>query len=688
MARDLRALFEPSSVAILGASSNPAKWGHWLARGALKGDGRRKIYLVNRNGGEILGQPAYVSLADLPDSPELVVITLPAAAFEQAVDDSLAVGARAIVAISAGLGEMDDSGRERERAVVELVRSRGAVMLGPNCLGVFDAPADLDLASNEFPSGSIGVISQSGNLAIEIGLMAAEVGMGVSRFASLGNQADLEVADVVRAYVDHEATKAIAIYCEDFRDGRAFARAAREAVRAGKPVLLLTVGASEASARAARSHTGALVSELTAVDAACRAAGAVRVATPRELVDLVQAFLVRAPVRGRRVAVAGDGGGHGALAADLAAAEGLELPRLSGAVSSRLAATLPPTATTRNPVDVAGGGEQDVSSFGRVVSILLEADEIDAVIFTGYFGGYGQYSTEFRAQEIAAAEVMANKVEATGRPLLVHTMYWDASPAWKLRERGIPVFRDVGAAVGAAARLAEWAERPPWGVPAYPPTAEPLREAGYFAARELLSGSGIAFAEARRVRTWDDARHAAELIGYPVVLKALGSVHKSDAGGVVVGIADEDALERAYTDVLDRLGPPELSLEAMAPVSQGVELIIGARRDARFGPIGLVGAGGLYAEVLADLAVALAPLDARQAEELLRSLRIAPLLAGSRGRAPLDLAAAARAAAALSKVAATHPEIAEIEINPLLVTPYGAVGLDARVVLEDGADAC
>ena len=335
--RDLRALFEPSSVAILGASNDPAKWGHWLARGALKGNGRRPIYLVNRNGGEILGQTAYPSLAEVPDRPELVVVSLPATAFEQAVDDSLAAGAKAIVAISAGLGEMDESGRERERAVVERVRSSGAVMLGPNCLGVFDAPAGLDLASNEFPSGSIGLISQSGNIAIEIGLMAAEVGLGVSRFASLGNQADLEVADIVRAYIDHDATTMIAIYAEDFRNGRAFARAAEESVRAGKPVLVLTVGASEVSARAALSHTGALVSDLAAVDAACRAAGAVRVGTPRELVDLVQAFLVRAPVRGRRIAVAGDGGGHGALVADLAADHGLELPRLSEPISSRLA---------------------------------------------------------------------------------------------------------------------------------------------------------------------------------------------------------------------------------------------------------------------------------------------------------------------------------------------------------------
>ena len=203
----------------------------------------------------------------------------------------------------------------------------------------------------------------------------------------------------------------------------------------------------------------------------------------------------------------------------------------------------------------------------------------------------------------------------------------------------------------------------------------------------MIAASGIAFAEARRVTSWDEARSAAEELGFPVVLKALGLLHKSDQGGVVLGLEDEAALERAYTDLIDRLGPPELSVEAMATVANGVELIVGARRDARFGPIALIGAGGLYAEILADVAVALAPLDAAQAEKLLRSLRVAPLLEGARGHAPLDLAAAARAAAALSSIAAEHPEIAEIEVNPLLVTPHGAIGLDARVVLEDGADA-
>jgi acetate---CoA ligase (ADP-forming) len=683
--RDLKPLFEPDSVAVLGASNDPAKWGHWLARGALRGEHRRQVYLVNRNGGEIFGRVAYRSMADLPGPADLVILSLPSSVFEEAVDASLAAGAKAIVAISAGLGEMGPDGKAREEAVVTRVREHGAVMLGPNCLGVYDAGAEIDLASNSFEPGEIGVISQSGNLAIEIALLAADVGLGISRFASLGNQADLEAAELVASFAEHEGTRVIAVYCEDFRDGRAFAEAARTARAAGKAVLLITVGASEASAAAARSHTGALVSDLAAVDAACRAAGIVRAESPRELVDVASAFLSGQQVRGRRVAVCGDGGGHAVLASDLVTRAGLELPRLSPATSESLAAVLPPTATTRNPVDMAGGGEQDLSSFGKVVSTLLHSGEVDTVLLTGYFGGYGALTEDFSAQEVASAEAMLEALDGTAA-LLVHTMYWRAPCAWRLRKGNIPVFRDVSAAVDALARLAEWSPGSLGRVPSLPESARPVEDTGYFDARALLEAAGIQFSEARPVATREEACEAAAELGYPVVLKALGTLHKSDAGGVVVGLPDEAALAAAFDDLMARLAPPAFSVEATAPLHEGLELIVGARRDPRFGPVLAVGAGGLYAEIVRDVAVALAPASENEAVALLRGLRAAPLLAGARGRPPLDVEAAARAAAALSRVAAEHPELAAIEINPLLVLPDGCLGLDARIVKGD-ADA-
>jgi acyl-CoA synthetase (NDP forming) len=277
---------------------------------------------------------------------------------------------------------------------------------------------------------------------------------------------------------------------------------------------------------------------------------------------------------------------------------------------------------------------------------------------------------------------MAAGVEETGVPFLAHTMYWRSAAAEALRASGVPVYREIEAAVGVASRLARTTAPALLGVPDLPDPAPPYRgDSDYFGARGLLADAGIPFAEARQVAGIDEARAAAEEIGYPVVLKALGRVHKSDSGGVAVGIHDERRLRKALERMDKALSPPAYSVEQMAPLSDGVELIVGVKRDPRFGPIMLVGAGGLYAEIVKDVAVALAPTSAEGAEALLLALRVAPLLDGARGRQPVDVAAAARAAAALSRVAAEHPEIAEIEINPLLVTHEGALGLDARIVL-------
>jgi acyl-CoA synthetase (NDP forming) len=689
MRRDLRALFEPASVAVVGASNDPVKWGYGLARGALRGAERRPVYLVNRSGGEILGQPAYRSLADVPGPVELAVIAVPEAGFEQAVDDALAAGARAIVGITAGLGESGPEGRAREAAVVARVREAGAVLLGPNCLGVFDADAALDIGWSPLPPGNVGLVSQSGNLALELGLLVERVGLGFSRFASLGNQADLEAADLVRELAEHDGTAVLCLYVEDFRDGRDFARACHEATRNGKPVVVLAAGRSEAGARAARSHTGALASELAAVEAACRAAGAELVRTPAELVDAAQATLAATLPRGRRVAVFGDGGGHGVIAADLAVSAGLDVPPLDDALRADLAAALGATATTGNPVDLAGGGEEDFGSFERICRILLESGSVDCALLTGYFGGYAEYGAAYEEREREVARGMAKVAKTTARPLVVQTMYPEGPAAAELRAGGVPVYGDIAAAVRSLERLTARADRDASGVPSVPARAGTTAQSGYFEARGLLEEAGLSFVEARYAASPAEAVAAADELGYPVVLKALGLLHKSDAGGVVVGIESEAGLAAALADMATRLSPEGYAVERTAPVGEGIELIVGARRDARFGPVALVGMGGVLAEVLRDTVVALAPVEANVAEALLRELRGSTLLTGVRGRPPLAVAAATRALAVLSTVAAQHPEIAEIEVNPLLVTETDAVGLDARLVLSEreGDDA-
>ncbi|MGZ4482495.1 MAG: acetate--CoA ligase family protein, partial [Gaiellales bacterium] len=581
----------------------------------------------------------------------------------------------ALVGITAGLGESGEDGLARQRALVERVRAHGAMLLGPNCLGVFDASSELGLASNEFPAGRIGLISQSGNLALELGLLAGAAGLGFSRFASIGNQADLDLAELVSSFALHEHTHAIGVYVEDFLDGRAFVEAA---AAAGKPLVLLTVGRSEASVRAARSHTGALVSHLAVVEAACRASGARLVSTPAAMIDTLQALLTRPRLAGRRIAVVSDGGGHGAIACDSVADAGLALPALSDRLAADLAGLLPETAATGNPIDLAGGGERDFHSYSQVARRLLESDEVDGVILTGYFGGYSQYSEEFERLEVEVAGEVAAAAAETGRPLVVQTMYAVSPTAAALREGGVAVYATIEAATAALAALVETG--PPPGAPPLPEPQPGDLHDDYFAARGLLAAAGVPFVQASRVRTHDEVRATAAAFGYPLVLKALGTLHKSDAGGVIVGIEDDDALEMAFHDLLARLAPPELSLERMAPPAAGVELIVGARRDPRFGPVALVGLGGIHAEMFRDVAIGLAPVTPAEAERMLRSLRGAPLLDAARGRPAVDVAAAARAAAALSLLAAQRPDIAEMEVNPLLVTPDGAIGLDARII--------
>ncbi|GAA3369764.1 hypothetical protein GCM10017744_090780 [Streptomyces antimycoticus] len=334
--RDLGPLFSPNAVAIVGASNDQTKWGNWISVQALRMRQRRPVYLINRRGEPVLGERAYRSMAELPQRADLAVVAVPAAGFESAVEDALAAGARAIVGITSGFAELGAEGEARQTALARRVREAGAVLLGPNCLGVLDSGSELYLSSNPLPPGPVGLISQSGNMALELSRILAERGLGFSRFASLGNQADLTVADLIRSYTVHPGTKLIAVYSEDFGDGRDFVAAAAEATTMGKPVVLLTVGASEASVRGAKSHTGALVSDSSVIDAACRAAGIDRVSSPRQMAGLLEALHLFGAAPARRVAVLADGGGHASVACDLAERYGLSVPEFDPELSRLL----------------------------------------------------------------------------------------------------------------------------------------------------------------------------------------------------------------------------------------------------------------------------------------------------------------------------------------------------------------
>lgn len=705
--KDLSALFTPASVAIVGASNDRSKWGYAVAAQALRAGDRRPVHLVNRRGGTIFGRRAATSLTDIGEPVDLVVISVPASSFEATVDEALATGARGIVGITAGFAELGADGAARQRAIVARVRQAGAVLVGPNCLGLVDNTSQVYLSSDRFTDGSVSLLSQSGNLALELELRFTAHHLGFARFVSLGNQADVSLVDLIDDCARHEPTSAIAVYVEDFADGRAFAVAAARATAVhGKPLVLLTAGAGEASARGAASHTGALTSSSDVVEAVCRDAEIHLARTPRELTALLASLATPRRATGRRTAILTDGGGHGSIAADVAERAGLAVPVLSESLQRTLSALLWSQSSVTNPVDLAGMGEQEPMSYANALGALLAADEVDAVLMTGFFGGYtvaeeGMSSAALAEGEGKTAAEIARLVAEAGKPVAVQSMF-PASPSCQAittppndpRSMGAPVFdaiEDAAASLAAVTGTLTGRDGTREGDVTTPfaPLPEPATPAAgldYFGIRRLLTEAGIAFPPAREIHDEATLRHAAAEITGRYVLKALHLAHKSDAGGVVIGIRDESALLDAWHEMHTRLGARSYSVEAMADLSHGVELIVGVNVDPRFGPVAMVGLGGVYTEVMRDVVFALAPVPPWQAARLLRSLRTAALLTGERGRPAVDLAAAADAIARITAVAAAHPEIAELECNPLLVSPSGALALDARTVPALPAD--
>jgi acyl-CoA synthetase (NDP forming) len=368
------------------------------------------------------------------------------------------------------------------------------------------------------------------------------------------------------------------------------------------------------------------------------------------------------------------------VATGLVQAAGLEVPELGGALTARLRDELPPSAAVTNPIDLAGGGEQDITSFERTTGALLGSGEVDAVLISGWFGGYGRYGADMAARELAVADALAAAAQTAGRPVVVHSMHPTEPASVRLRAAGVPVYGAIERAVRALAAAAPTPEAV--ALEPLPAPAAPIAGDGYEAARELLSAAGVPFAAQRTVTGAEAALAAAEAIGYPVVLKALGLLHKSDAGGVALGLRSAAELEDAFARMEALLHAPGYVVERMADLSAGVELIVGVQRDPRFGPVAMVGLGGVLTEVLRDVAFALAPVDEATARRLLERLAGAPLLRGVRGRPGVDLGAVAAVVATVSRLAAARPALASLEVNPVLAGPHGALALDARVVLD------
>ena len=438
-------LFTPASVAIIGASSEPGKWGYLAAEQVLRDRSQRAVRLVNRKGGDIQGQPSFRSYSDIDDTPDLAVVTVPQFAFEETIAEVLDKGTRAIVGITAGFGEEGAEGQAIQDRVVDNVRAHGAVMLGPNCMGIFDGHGGVRcMPWAELPSGPLGFLSQSGGLIMDITKRLVDVGLGFSRVASVGNQADLQIPDLIDNLADDERTSVVAVYCEDLTHADGLFQGIARTVAGGKDVVLMTPQSSPGSVRGARAHTGSTVTAIEEARRAARDVGAWHVASTRELTTLTQALLANNRSEGKRVAVISDTGGPAVLCAGLAEAQGLDVPEFSASLQDALRQQLSPRASVNNPIDLVDN--LTVEPTIDALESVLSSEEIDAV-----FMNIHVFVHDSHDREVVMGERIGELVRRSGKPVVVTSHAMDAPGIRATLEAGVPVYRDTEeAALGLA----------------------------------------------------------------------------------------------------------------------------------------------------------------------------------------------------------------------------------------------
>jgi acetate---CoA ligase (ADP-forming) len=676
VAASLKPFFEPRSVAVIGASSRRGTIGGELFRNILAADFTGAAYPVNRGAEAVGGVPGYGDIADVPVVVDLAVVCVPGANVVDATRSALATGVKAICVISAGFAETGAEGRDRQAELLALVRAHGARLIGPNCLGVSSTATRLNatFARRAAPPGRIGFSSQSGALGLALLEEADERGLGLSSFVSIGNKADVSSNDLLEYWQDDPNTDVVLLYLESFGNPRKFARVASRVART-KPILAMRSGTSRSGARAASSHTAALAGSDAAVEALFWQAGVLRARTLEELLDAAVLLSSQPLPRGNRIAVVTNAGGLGILCADACEAAGLSLPPLEPATTAALARVVPAEASSANPVDLLGSAT--AGTYEVALPIVLADPGIDAVIVL--FVPPVVATTADVAAAIASVSATADK------PILPVVISADGSPV------GSFTYPESAArALGLAARRAAWLRRPVAEAPhltrldhgaAAAVVARVLADTddAWLDAsdlRALLAAYGLPLVGERTATDADAAVSAAEELGYPVVVKtAAAGAHKTETGGVHLDLRDEAAVRRACGAVN---GP----VLVQQYVTGGVELLVGAVQDPVFGPLVAFGPGGVYAELIGSTRFALAPLGEIDVDELISSGKAAKLVDGWRGGPAADRAAVADLIHRVGRLAEDFPEVAELDLNPVIARPNGCIAVDARVRLR------
>ncbi len=706
----LTPFFHPHGVVVIGASTSPEKLGYGVARNLIASGYRGAIHFVSQKSGELFERPLYTNLSDVPDPVDLAILIVPTQVTPQTIEDCAKRGIKAAIIVSSGFREVGAEGAALEQKCVEIAHAQGVRLLGPNCIGTLNTHLPLDTTFLQPPmpaKGSIGFISHSGAFAAAIIDWARGQGFGFSQIVSLGNQADVNETDVLPEVAKDEHTRVIVLYMEGVSDGAKFVQAANEVTK-HKPVVALKVGCFESGQKAAASHTGALAGSEAAFNAAFAKAGVLRANTAEQMFDWARAlencprgFDTPRRTRGysttskKSIAILTNAGGPGVIAADSLETNGLLLSQLTESTLKALTTTLPPSASIHNPVDMLASASPE--AYATCLKILLQDENVDGVLVI--LPPPPMFKTEEVAERLVETlesdSLLSNKPEASfgtpeSKPVVIALMGSTlVEEAKKVFQRtNIPTYpfpERAASALGALAKRAEFLDRGQRTEDQVRSSSSVIRPSS--SVEELVSSYGIQTAPIKLARNADEASSIAnDELGFPVVMKIASPdiLHKSDAGGVMLNITDTSSLQSAYTQMMERIksAKPEARIEGVhlqRQIPKGQEVIIGAVRDSLFGALMMFGSGGIEVEGLKDVAFALAPLNQAEAREMIHKTWAGRKLKGFRSIPPVDEESVIDVLIKLSFLAYEHPEVEEIEINPLRVLSKGAVAVDVRI---------
>ncbi|MDR9439889.1 MAG: acetate--CoA ligase family protein [Halomonas sp.] len=710
----LHDILAPTGIAVIGASADPTKRGYKAMVGLIKDGYRGDIYPVNPKADMILGIKTWPSVTAIPGNPELALICTPAATVPDLIAECGRRGIKGAVILASGFAEIGVEGADLERQMMAKAEAHGVRIIGPNTSGIFNLHHRINLlALDSVKPGDVGIISQSGNMLLSLALEAQHNGqVGFSTYVGPGNQSDIGFNDYLRYLGEDEHTRVATLYVEGFRDGRKFLEVARD-VTAMKPVVVYKSGSTEQGQKAASSHTGALAGSYAMTVDLLRQSGVSVVQYSDEILPVAEGLGLLQKSRGKRVAVISDGGGQATIASDRLAEAGLELAELSEATRQKLREVLFPQASTVNPVDVAGSTDANPSLLATCMEIVAADETVDSVFLVGMFGGYStRFAESLLGDEMRGAEAMVDLSNATDKPLVIYSLYTPIKPPAlrRLHEAGLPVYASIEQSVRVLAALGERGqylaqyhshvrETPVDARPELTAMFQRARAEGRdlleFESKQLLRHHGVQVPVERVVRNEAELAEAVAALGdTSLAMKVVSKdiLHKSDAGGVKLNVVGEAAIYDAREAILDACMAYDANAEIegvlVTPMAKkGVEVIVGVIRDPIFGPVLMFGLGGIFVEILEDVAFRAIPLSRHDALSMVDQIKAKRILEGVRGEPPVDKEALVDLLLKVSSIVAAYPDLKELDLNPVIVNADGYAVVDARVIVDRDSNA-